>query len=123
MAAFQHESVTEALERSLRNAKHLRAKHSATVAAARALARKIDAWDQIVEWAIDDAAEKRGARPAVPTNDNVSIASFLKYLDALGLTPDDEAAAAPGPGRPATLPAAAKPTNKVLAFRQKAQAG
>ena len=97
-------------------------------AAARALARKIDAWDVIVEWALDDAAQGKG-RPAVPANDNVSIASFLKYLDALGLTPEDEA---PGalPGRPATKPPAAgpvavpaAPSNKVLAFRKKAASG
>lgn len=127
MAKFAVESVSEALERGLRNAKHLRARHAPVVAAARALARKIDAWDVIVEWALDDAAQGKG-RPAVPANDNVSIASFLKYLDALGLTPEDEALAA-GPGRPATLPAPAgpralpsKPTNKVLEFRNKSAA-
>ncbi|MEA1264169.1 hypothetical protein MicroSTF_14090 [Microbacterium sp. STF-2] len=125
MAKFEQESVADALERGLRNAKHLRMKHAPTVAAARALARKIDAWDVIVEWAVEDAAETRGARPAVPANDNVSIASFLKYLDALGLTPEDEAPAASAPGRPATRPPATQPTklpNKVLAFRQKAKA-
>lgn len=123
MTVFAQESVSEALERGLKNAKHLRAKHAPAVAAARALARKIDAWDIIVDWALEDASEIKGARPAVPANDNVSIASFLKYLDALGLTPEDEAPAAT-PGRPATKPApAAQPTNKVLAFRQKAQAG
>lgn len=124
MTAFAEESVTAALERGLRNAKHLRAKHAPVVAAARSLAKKIDAWDIIVDWAIEDAAE-RGGRPAVPANDNVSIASFLKYLDALGLTPESEAPAVSTPGRPAVKPpaTAAKPTNKVLAFRQKAQAG
>lgn len=127
VASFVSESVSEALERGIRNAKHLRAKHAPAVAAARALARKIDAWDVIVQWAIEDAAETRGARPSVPANDNVSIASFLKYLDALGLTPDEEPRATAGPGRPATLPpskeaTAPKPAgNKVLAFRQKAR--
>lgn len=125
MTVFEHQSVSEALERSIRNAKHLRAKHSAMIAAARALARKIDAWDVIVEWALDDAAQVKGKRPAVPSNDNVSIASFLKYLDALGLAPEGEAGV---PGRPATLPLAtgsAPPsgtTNKVLQFRSKAAA-
>lgn len=128
MTVFEQQSVSEALERSIANAKHLRARHSATIAAARALARKIDAWDTIVEWALDDAAQGKG-RPAVPANDNVSISSFLKYLDALGLTPEDEAPAA-GVGRPATRPAPAgpsavpaAPTNKVLAFRKKAASG
>lgn len=127
MTVFEQQSVSEALERSIANAKHLRARHSATIAAARALARKIDAWDVIVGWAITDAASGKG-RPAVPQNDNVSIASFLKYLDALGLTPEDEGAAAARPGRPATkpTPAASVPggsTNKVLAFRKKAASG
>lgn len=122
MTVFVQQSVSEALERSIVNAKHLRARHSATIAAARALARKIDAWDTIVEWALDDAAQGKG-RPAVPANDNVSIASFLKYLDALGLTPEDETPAAT-PGRPASKPAAvAEPTNKVLAFRRNMQTG
>lgn len=125
MTVFEQQSVSEALERSIANAKHLRARHSATIAAARALARKIDAWDVIVEWALDDA-EQMKKRPAVPTNDNVSIASFLKYLDALGLTPEDEAPAA-APGRPASKPTPAgppaAPSNKVLAFRKKAASG
>lgn len=125
---FEQLSVSEALERSIRNAKHLRAQHSATIAAARALARKIDAWDVIAQWAVEDAAEAKG-RPPVPQNDNVSIASFLKYLDALGLTPEDAAPAA-RPGRPATKPepagpraVPAAPSNKVLSFRKKAASG
>ena len=44
---FPQETVADALERSLRNAKHLRAKDAATVAAARALAWKIDHWGRI----------------------------------------------------------------------------
>ncbi|KQQ65712.1 hypothetical protein ASF63_10145 [Microbacterium sp. Leaf320] len=57
------------------------------VEALRALARKIDAWDQIVDWALEDAAETKGGRPTVPQNDNVSISAYLKYCDQLGLTP------------------------------------
>lgn len=61
---------------------------AAAVAAARALADKIDAWDLIVDWALDDlaGADTKG-RPAVPQNDNTSLPSFLRYCDALGLTP------------------------------------
>lgn len=86
---FVQESVAEAVERSLRNAPDLRMKHAATVAALRALARKIDAWDVIVEWALDDAAAD-GTRPAVPQNDNVSLATFLKYCHELGLVPEEQ---------------------------------
>ncbi|MBN7792419.1 terminase small subunit [Microbacterium esteraromaticum] len=126
MTKFEQQGVVEALERSIKNSKHLRARHSAAIAAARALARKIDAWDVIVEWALDDAAQSKG-RPAVPANDNVSIASFLKYLDALGLMPEDEEPVATR-GRPASRPPAAgavpaPSSNKVLAFRKKAASG
>lgn len=86
MAVFPQQSVCEALEASLRSAKHLRARDKAAIAAARALAWKIDHWDELAERAIADV-EGTKQRPAVPQNDNVSIASFLKYLDALGLTP------------------------------------
>lgn len=83
---FSDASVSAALERSIRNASFLKAKDAAAVAAARALARKIDAWDVIAEWALEDVHDE-GKRPAVPQNDNVSLASFLKYLDMLGLVP------------------------------------
>lgn len=110
MAAFVQESVVEAFERSIRNAKHLRARDAAAVAAARALARKIDAWDVIVEWALDDAQDSKG-RPAVPANDNVSIASFLKYLDQLRLLPDEVVTPATGSVKP--------PPNEIEAMRKK----
>lgn len=57
------------------------------IEALRALARKIDAWDVIVEWALEDAEQTKGSRPAVPPNDNVSISAYLKYCDQLGLSP------------------------------------
>ena len=65
-----------------------------TIRAAQALADKIDAWDQIVEWAFKDQREAEASRPAVPPNDNVSLASFLKYMNDLGLTPAARVAAA-----------------------------
>lgn len=97
---FEEVSVVDALERSIKNADHLRARDSAVIAAARKLARKIDAWDQIVDWALEDAAES-GSRPAVPANDNVSIASFLKYLEKLKLVPPEEVASKLGAPAPA----------------------
>ena len=95
MAEFERESVADALERAIAAADHLTARHAGAVAAARALAEKIDAWQIIVEWALDDAAVN-DRRPAVPANDNVSLPSFLKYLDALQLVPPAERAK-PGP--------------------------
>lgn len=115
---FGDESLEAALDRSLKNATHLRAVHAGTVKAARLLARKIDAWDQIVEWAIEDAAGE--GRPAVPQNDNVSIASFLKYMDTLGLTPPPAAkVVAPA----VTVPAPVTPKDQVAEMREKLQSG
>lgn len=99
---FPLESVSDALERSLRNAKHLLAKDAATVAAARALAWKIDHWDELAEQAISDAEAKgKGTRPAVPQNDNTSLPTFLKYCAALGLVPEEEKPAKPARGKAA----------------------
>ena len=82
-------------ERALKAARRdklIYARHAGTVAAARALADKIDAWDVIVQWALEDAGGQ--GRPAVPQNDNVSIPSFLKFMTELGLTPAADVARA-----------------------------
>lgn len=80
--------LAQATEDAIKAAAHLTDMDDGAVEALRALARKIDAWDQIVDWALDDVQDKgRGGRPAVPQNDNVSISAYLKYCDQLGLTP------------------------------------
>lgn len=94
MAEFAKETVSEALERAIEAATHLTARDAAGIAAARALAAKIDAWDTIVQWAKEDAGPV--GRPTVPNNDNVSLPTFLKFLDALQLVPPAEKAK-PGP--------------------------
>lgn len=106
---FPHESVSEALERAIRNAKHLRAKDAALIAAARSLAWKIDNWDRLAKIALEDALED-GSRPAVPANDNTSLPTFLKYCSSLGLTPAMGAATAMRPEE--TPPAKKKPRKK-----------
>ena len=93
--------VRDALEEAVAAARHLTARDAAAVAAARALADKIDAWDVIVDWALDDAADE-GSRPAVPRNDNTSLPSFLKYLEALQLVPPAAEKAKPGPASSAS---------------------
>lgn len=80
-------SLVEETEAAIRSAEHLTPMDSGAIEALRLLARKIDAWDVIVEWALDDAAEQDGARPKVPQNDNVSTAVYFKACDQLGLSP------------------------------------
>lgn len=77
--------LVAATETSIAAAGHLDPMDAGAVEALRALARKIQAWDVIVDWALDDAAD--GKRPSVPQNDNVSISAYLKYCDQLGLSP------------------------------------
>lgn len=82
--------VRRALDRSIREAVKQglidRQLDAGAIEAARALADKIDAWDVIVDWALDDAADS-GGRPAVPQHDNVSLSALLNYLQHFGLTP------------------------------------
>jgi hypothetical protein len=79
--------LVEATEKAITAARHLTDMDAGAVQALRDLARKIEAWDQIVDWALDDAADREGARPVVPANDNVSLPSYLKFCESLGLTP------------------------------------
>jgi hypothetical protein len=79
-------TVFEQAKGSVEAASHLTSMDVGAVEAYFALARKIDAWDEVVRWAIEDAGDT-GSRPTVPQNDNVSLSAFLKYSDQLGLTP------------------------------------
>ena len=80
--------LVAATEAAIAAASHLTDMDQGAVEALRALARKIDAWDVIVGFALDDvSASGNGGRPAVPRNDNVSISAYLKYCDQLGLSP------------------------------------
>ena len=95
--------LVAATESAVESADHLTDADAGAVEALRALARKIDAWDQIVEWALEDAIEF-DERPRVPQNDNVSISAYLKYCESLGLTPAGRAALAKNSpdGKPVT---------------------
>jgi len=77
--------VQDSLERSISAATHLTALDDGAVAAARALASKIDNWDAVVEAAMEQAED--GKKLPVPLHDNVAIPTFLKYCEALKLTP------------------------------------
>ena len=117
---FEDESLVDALERALLNADHLTSLHAGTVMAARLLARKIDAWGVIVDWALEDVEDAGGkGRPTVPQNDNVSLSSFLKYMNELRLTPPPAATAKAGA-------AASKPPeaeDEIANMRKRLQSG
>lgn len=101
ITALDHRGrVRTALDASVEAATHLTDMDLGVIEAARALADKIDAWDVIVEWALDDANQDGTGRPKVPQNDNVSLASFLKYCESLGLTPAQRKDRAPTTATP-----------------------
>lgn len=70
---FPQQTVSEALESAIITADHLSLKHSATVAAARQLAKRLDRLDK-EGWVVDGKL------------DNVTVPTFLRYCEALGLT-------------------------------------
>ena len=82
-------SLLDATNEAIGAAAHLGPMDAGAVEALRDLARKIDAWDVIVEWALDDIAGggRDSVRPAVPANDNTSLPTYLKFCESLGLTP------------------------------------
>lgn len=81
-------SVFEAVSRSIEASDHINIDggDAGAVAALCALARKIDAWDEIVDLAMEQAAESE-RKPTVPAHDNTSLPTFLRYCESLGLTP------------------------------------
>ncbi|MSS84494.1 hypothetical protein FYJ24_06895 [Actinomycetaceae bacterium WB03_NA08] len=121
-----HGPVRSDFERALKAARRdklIYARHAGTVAAARALADKIDAWDVIVQWANDDVRAAGGGRPAVPDNDNTSIPAFLKYMNDLGLTPAADVARAKDQARTESMKASSSkaggaPVGKLQALQE-----
>jgi hypothetical protein len=77
-------TVLEATEKSIAAADHLTDMDAGAVAALRVLAQKIDTEDALRAMALEYAAEHEQKPPAV---DNVSIPTYLKFCESLGLTP------------------------------------
>lgn len=102
MPAFSHRTVHSALLASLGEAEHLGMKHAATVAAAKQLARRVDQLDKL-GWVIDGKL------------DNVTLPTFLKYCESLGLTVEKQ----PGRvGRPPAKQDEPEPTSPKKADRE-----
>ena len=82
----RHETpVLDATNKSIAAAKHLDAKVDAgAIETLRALALKVDMMDAYFEELADYATEHR-LRP--PSQDNVSIPTYLKFAESMGLTP------------------------------------
>lgn len=77
-------ALLDATDAAIAAATHLTKMDAGPVEALRQLAVKIDVQDDYFQALAADAAE-HNRRP--PSQDNVSIPTYLKYAEALGLTP------------------------------------
>jgi hypothetical protein len=77
-------ALVDATEAAITAASHLTDADKGAVEALRVLAVKIDEQESRWEYAMR-YAETHEARP--PATDNVSLPTYLKYAEALGLTP------------------------------------
>lgn len=82
-------SLLEETDKAIAAAPHLLdPRYAGSLQALRMLAGKADQWHKIVEYAIEDIEGADGRRrPAVPQNDNTTLASYAKLSEQLGLTP------------------------------------
>ncbi len=76
--------LLDATDKAIAAAKHLTDMDAGAVEAIRALAVKIDVMDDYFDELAAQNAERK-LKP--PSQDNVSIPTYLKYAEALGLTP------------------------------------
>lgn len=86
MAVFEQQGAVEALEVALAAAEHLTGRDAAAVATARQLARRVDAMAEY-GWGDPDSGKF----------DNVTVPTFLKFLEALRLLPAPAERTKPGP--------------------------
>jgi hypothetical protein len=79
------ESIATATDRAIEAATHLTVMDQGAVETLRFLAKKIDTEETLRDMALEWAAEDEKRRP--PSVDNVSIPTYLKFCESLGLTP------------------------------------
>ena len=79
------ESIVDATEAAIKAATHLTVMDKGAVETLRFLAQKIDTEETLRAMALQWAAEDEKRRP--PSLDNVSVPTYLKFCESLGLTP------------------------------------
>lgn len=81
--------VVDATEKSIDAATHLDrdGKDAGAIAALLATARKIDDWDTLVDHIMEQIEMDPESKIRPPATDNVSLPTYLKYCESLGLTP------------------------------------
>jgi len=82
-------NVVEATGVSVATADHLdrEGKDAGAIAALLALARKIDDYDAVIDHIMEQIEMDPESKIRPPASDNVSLPTYLKYCESLGLTP------------------------------------
>ncbi|WP_104084238.1 hypothetical protein [Cryobacterium sp. Y11] len=82
-------AVVEGTVVSVAAASHLdrEGKDAGAIAALLALAHKIDDYDTILDHILDQIESDPESKVRPPASDNVSLPTYLKYCESLGLTP------------------------------------
>jgi hypothetical protein len=82
-------NVVEGTVVSVAAASHLDAegKDAGAIAALLALAHKIDDLDTIIDHILEQIENDPESKVRPPASDNVSLPTYLKYCESLGLTP------------------------------------
>lgn len=113
MSTEPDESIYDATVKALAAATHLKPTDKGAIAALKFLARKIDTEDHLRDLVLERAGEDNVKPPPL---DNVSIPTFLKYCEALGLTPAARGAAASKAAASADAP---EPEDELAEFSRK----
>jgi len=110
--------VVDATLKSVAAAGHLDAdgKDAGAIAALLALARKIDDYDTVIGHIMEQIEMDPESNVRPPASDNVSLPTYLKYCESLGLTPGGR-----GELSASKKPGAAGPPDDLAAFRANAQ--
>ena len=71
-------------------------KDAGAIAALLALAHKIDDYDTILDAILEQIEQDPESKIRPPASDNVSLPTYLKYCESLGLTPGGRGDLVPG---------------------------
>lgn len=102
--------VVDATEVSIGAATHLdvKGKDAGAIAALLTLAHKVDNYDTVLDAILDQIAMDPESKIRPPATDNVSLPTYLKYSESLGLTPGGRGelstTAKPGGAGPPAVP-------------------
>lgn len=109
--------VVDATEKSIAAAAHLDldGKDAGAVSALLAAARKIDDWDRVLDGYFEQLEMDPESKVRPPSVDNATLPTYLKFCEALGLTPASRGSL--------TKPAVPKVENELEDFINRKKAG